>query len=192
MARATESRASDKPTDAITLLKQDHRSVEELFARFEQGDDDELAPIAERVCQLLTVHAQIEEEILYPAAKEAFADDEEDEDLVNEATVEHATAKDLIAQVEGMSARDEMFKSTMKVLSEYIKHHVKEEEGEMFPKLKKADLDLKDIGAQLHERKLALMEELGIEEGNKPTARKGSGATSRRTAGARHHSRARQ
>lgn len=163
MAKATSKSASDAPRDAIALLKQDHRTVEELFDRFEEADDDELQAIAERVCQLLTIHAQIEEEILYPAAKEAFEDDEE-QDLVNEANVEHQSAKDLIAKIEGMTPEDETFKATVKVLSEYIKHHVKEEEQELFPELKKTELDLKEMGAQLAERKMELMQEMGVEE----------------------------
>lgn len=179
MARATSKPVSDAPRDAIALLKQDHRTVEELFEGFEEAEDDQLQSIAERVCQLLTVHAQIEEEILYPAAKEAF-EDEEELDLVNEANVEHQTAKDLIAKVEGMTPEDETFKATVKVLSEYIKHHVKEEEGELFPALKKTELDLKDMGAQLNDRKLTLMQEMGIEpeEETTTTRRKSSGRTS--------------
>lgn len=180
MARATSKPVSDAPRDAIALLKQDHRTVEELFEGFEEADDDQLQSIAERVCQLLTVHAQIEEEILYPAAKEAF-EDEEELDLVNEANVEHQTAKDLIAKIEGMTTEDESFKATVKVLSEYIKHHVKEEEGELFPALKKTELDLKEMGAQLNDRKLTLMQEMGIEpeEETTTTRRKSSGRTGR-------------
>ena len=180
MARATSKAASDAPRDAVALLKQDHRTVEELFERFEEADDDELQAIAERVCQLLTIHAQIEEEILYPAAKEAF-DDEEELDLVNEANVEHQSAKDLIAKIEGMSSEDESFKATVKVLGEYIKHHVKEEEGELFPSLKKTELDLKEMGAQLNERKMALMQELGVEEeeSEAPTRKRSSSSSGR-------------
>jgi hemerythrin superfamily protein len=163
MARATSKAASDAPRDAVALLKQDHRTVEQLFDEFEEAEEDQQQAIAERVCQLLTVHAQIEEEILYPAAKEAF-EDEEELDLVNEANVEHQSAKDLIAKIEGMTPEDETFKATVKVLSEYIKHHVKEEEGELFPALKKTELDLKEMGAQLNDRKMTLMQELGIEE----------------------------
>lgn len=166
MVRAAEQTTSkataDKTLDAVKLLKQDHREVEDLFDQFEDAEQDEQGDIAERVCEMLTVHAQIEEEILYPAAKEAFQD-EEDQDLVNEAAVEHASAKELIAKIEAMTPEDEEFKATVKVLSEYIKHHVKEEETEMFPKLKQTDLDLKAIGTQLYERKMELMEELGIE-----------------------------
>jgi hemerythrin superfamily protein len=178
MARANTKAASDAPRDAIALLKQDHRIVEQLFEQFEEADDDELQAIAERVCQLLTVHAQIEEELFYPPAKEAL-EEEEEIDLINEANVEHQSAKDLIAKIEAMTPEDESFKATVKVLSEYIKHHVKEEEKELFPKVKETELDLKEIGAQLFERKMALMQELGIEpEEEAPPARKRSGRSS--------------
>jgi hemerythrin superfamily protein len=171
MARATPSRSTDAPRDAIALLKQDHRMVEALFEEFEDAEEQEQAQLAERICKMLTVHAQIEEEILYPAAKEAF-EDEEEEDMVHEANVEHASAKDLIAKIEAMTPEDEEFKATVKVLSEYIKHHVKEEEGELFPALKKTELDLKAMGEQLGQRKLALMEEMGMEEEEPPTAKR--------------------
>ena len=175
MARSTSTsgRSSDAPRDAIALLKQDHRTVSALFDEFEKADEEEQSAIAQRVCQLLTVHATIEEELLYPAAKEAL-DGEEDEDLVNEAEVEHGSAKELISKIEGMSSEDEHFKATVTVLGEYIKHHVKEEEGELFPQLKKTELDLKELGSRLADRKFALMEQLGIEEGEAPQPRKRS------------------
>lgn len=180
MARATPSRAIDSPRDAIALLKQDHRTVEALFDEFEDADEPEQSRLAERICNMLNVHAQIEEELLYPAAKQALEDEEEVE-LVSEAAVEHASAKDLIAKIEGMTPDDEAFKATVKVLCEYVKHHVKEEENELFPALKKTDLDLKEIGTQLAERKFALMEEMGIEaeEPPAPTRKKSARATSR-------------
>ena len=178
MARSTSTsnsgRSSDAPRDAVTLLKQDHRTVSQLFDEFEKADEEEQSAIAQRVCQLLTVHAQIEEEILYPAAKECFEGDEENEDLVSEANVEHASAKDLIAKIEGMSSGDEQFKATVTVLGEYIKHHVKEEEGELFPELKKTELDLKELGGRLADRKFALMEQMGIEEQEPAQPRKRS------------------
>jgi hemerythrin-like domain-containing protein len=179
MARSTTTsgRSSDAPRDAIALLKQDHRTVSALFEEFEKAEEEEQSAIAQRVCQLLTVHATIEEELLYPAAKEAF-EDEENDDLVNEAEVEHGSAKELIAKIEGMSSDDEHFKATVTVLGEYIKHHVKEEENELFPELKKTELDLKELGGQLAERKFALMEQMGIEEEAEPQPRK-------RSAGAR-------
>ena len=154
MARATPSRSTDAPRDAIALLKQDHRMVEALFDEFEDAEEQEQAQLATRICNMLTVHAQIEEELLYPAAKEAF-EDEEEEDMVHEANVEHASAKDLIAKIEAMTPEDEEFEATVKVLGEYVKHHVKEEENEMFPALKKTELDLKAMGEQLAQRKLA-------------------------------------
>ena len=173
MARSnpTSGSSSDAPRDAIALLKQDHRTVSALFEEFEKADDEEQSAIAQRVCQLLTVHATIEEELLYPAAKQAF-EDEEDDDLVNEAEVEHGTAKELIAKIEGMTSDDEHFKATVTVLGEYIKHHVKEEEGQLFPQLKKTELDLKELGGRLSDRKFQLMEQLGIEEEAAPQPRK--------------------
>ncbi len=138
--------------DLIALLKKDHADVKKLFKQFEQSEDaDEKDSIAEEICEMLTVHATCEEEIVYPAAHDAFEGD--DVKLVNEATIEHATAKDLIGQIESMDSSDEMFDSTVKVLSEYINHHVEEEEGEMFPKLKKSGLDLDALGEQVARRK---------------------------------------
>jgi hemerythrin-like domain-containing protein len=184
MARSTSTsgRNSDAPRDAIALLKQDHRTVSALFEEFEKADEEEQASIAQRVCQLLTVHAQIEEEMLYPAAKEAFDGEEEAEDLVNEAEVEHGSAKELIAKIEAMSSGDEHFKATVTVLGEYIKHHVKEEEGELFPQLKKTELDLKELGSRLADRKFALMDQMGIEEQEPPQARKRSAGRATRGA----------
>ena len=179
MARSTNTsgRSTDAPRDAIALLKQDHRTVSQLFEEFEKADDEEQSAIAQRVCQLLTVHAQIEEEILYPEAKEAFGAEEESEDLVNEAEVEHGSAKELIAKIEAMSSDDEHFKATVTVLGEYIKHHVKEEEGELFPQLKKTDLDRKEIGSRLADRKFALMDQLGIEDQEPAQPRKRAAAS---------------
>lgn len=182
MARATPIRSTDSPRDAVALLKSDHRQVEDLFSKFEAADDDELGTIAERVCQLLTVHAQIEEELLYPAAKEAFEGDEENTELVLEAAIEHGTAKDLIAKIEAMTPHEEDYKATVKVLSEYIKHHVKEEEKELFPKLRQTDVDLKELGARLAERRMEMMEEMGIEE--EAPARSRSGSKTRPARGA--------
>ena len=176
MARSTQTRSSDSSRDAIALLKEDHRTVSALFDEFEKADEEEQSSIAQRVCQLLTVHATIEEELLYPAAKEVF-DDEEETDLVNEAEVEHASAKELIAKIEGMASDDEHFKATVTVLSEYIKHHVKEEETELFPQLKKTDLDLKELGGRLADRKFALMDQLGIEDQEPAQPRKRAAAS---------------
>ena len=195
MARSTSTdRSTDAPRDAIALLKQDHRTVSQLFEEFADADEEEQSAIAQRVCQLLTVHAQIEEELLYPAAKECFDGDEENEDLVNEAEIEHGSAKELIAKIEGMSSDDEHFKATVTVLGEYIKHHVKEEEGELFPQLKKTELDLKELGSRLADRKFALMEQMGIEEQEPEQPRKRSasrGSSRSKSSSRRSGSRAR-
>jgi hemerythrin superfamily protein len=195
MARSTSTsgRSTDAPRDAIALLKQDHRTVSALFEEFEKADEEEQSAIAQRVCQLLTVHAQIEEELLYPAAKEAFDGEEEGEELVNEAAVEHGSAKELIAKIEGMTSDDEHFEATVTVLGEYIKHHVKEEEGEMFPQLRKTELDLKELGSRLADRKFALMEQMGIEEEEpaQPRKRASRGASRSKSSSRRAGSRAR-
>ena len=109
--------------------------------------------LADQICQALTVHTEIEEEIFYPAFKRALKDKE----LVPEATVEPATLNDLIGQVAGVAPDGEMYDAKVKVLSEYVKHHVKEEQNEMFPKAKDSKLDLLALGAQLAERKQQLL-----------------------------------
>jgi hemerythrin superfamily protein len=179
MARANQTRSTDAPRDAIALLKQDHRMVEALFEEFEDAEESEQSELATRICQMLTVHAQIEEEILYPQAKEAFG--EEEDEMVYEAEIEHGSAKELIAKIEAGTPEDAEFKSLVKVLSEYIKHHVKEEEKEMFPALKESELDLKEMGAQLANRKMELMEQMGIEaeEAPAPKRKRPSGTRSR-------------
>ena len=155
-ATRTSERRSARPQDAIQLLRADHRKVQDLFDQFEKSrGDDRKAKLAQEICTELKVHAQIEEEIFYPAAREAL----KEQDLIDEATVEHASAKELIAQIEQAQAGDELFDAKVTVLGEYIKHHVKEEHNELFPKLKKTKLDLKALGEQLAERKEALMAE---------------------------------
>ncbi len=149
--------------NAISLLKQDHREVSALFKKFESSKSGKAA-IAAEVCKLLTVHAQVEEELFYPAAREALEADEEGEDLLNEAEVEHASAKELIAQIEDSEEEDDLFEAKVKVLGEYIDHHVKEEENELFPKVSKTDLDLEELGQELQDRKSELLAETGEDE----------------------------
>jgi hypothetical protein len=140
--------------DAIALLKADHAAVSLLFADFEatRSASKKKALVAE-ICTALSVHAQIEEEVFYPAVKAAL----KDKLLVPEATVEHAGVKDLIAQLEGAEPDGEMYNAKVKVLSEYVKHHVKEEQNEMFPKARASTLDLKALGEQMAARKQALL-----------------------------------
>lgn len=170
--------------DVTALLKADHAEVKQLFKQFEKTDDARQKDrLAQQICDALTVHATCEEDLVYPAAREVFEDD--DEDLVNEATIEHASAKDLIGQIEAMDADDPMFDATVKVLSEYINHHVEEEEGEMFPRLKKSDLDLDALGVQVAERKQELSKSLGTAETKRKPPRANKQASSTRKAESR-------
>lgn len=154
-----KSSGTGSETDAIALLTQDHKDVKKLFKQYDKmvdegAEDGERQALAEQICTMLTVHATIEEEIFYPAARDAL----EEQDLLDEAEVEHASAKDLIAQIEaGSPSTDDLYDAKVKVLGEYIDHHVKEEEGEMFPKARKSDLDLEALGEELQERKAALL-----------------------------------
>jgi hemerythrin superfamily protein len=139
--------------DAIALLKQDHANVKALFKEFDGLGDRAFASkkkLADKICLELTRHATAEEEIFYPALRAAS---KEAEDLVDEATVEHSSAKELIAQISEMDPHDELFDAKVKVLGEYIDHHVKEEEGEMFPQAKKADIDLQTMAREIEARK---------------------------------------
>jgi hemerythrin superfamily protein len=145
-------------TDAITLLKQDHRQVEELFEKFEDLEDvEKKGELAAKICQALKVHTQIEEEIFYPAARKATGDN----DLLDEAAVEHSGAKHLIGQIEAMEPGEDLYDAKIRVLSEQIKHHVEEEEEELFPEVEKSKMDTAAVGEQLVARKNELMSEAG-------------------------------
>jgi hemerythrin superfamily protein len=155
MATAKKStRPTPKAQDAIALLRADHRLVSELFEQFEKSRSaTKKKALVQQICAELTVHAQVEEEIFYPAVKAAMKDKE----LVPEARVEHETLKWLIAQVEGAQPDGEDYDAKVKVMSEYVKHHVKEEQNEMFPKAKKTRLDMAELGARIAARKQALL-----------------------------------
>ena len=151
--------ASTQSPDAIALLKQDHREVEELFEKFEKASGDgRKQQLAEQICLELSVHATIEEEIFYPACEGKV-----DEDLLKESYVEHDGAKLLIAEIlAGGPKEDEYYDSKVKVLSEEIEHHVEEEEKRLeglFAQARKADLDMDALGEQLMSRKLELTEQ---------------------------------
>jgi len=148
--------------DAIAMLKDDHQKVAQLFTQFEKlsdvdGADAEKASIVEQICSDLKVHAQIEEEIFYPSARDAI----DEEDLVDEAEAEHADAKELIAQLESLDPGDDKYDETVELLNEEIDHHVKEEENGLFPKVIEAQVDTRDLGRQMMERKAALKAEMG-------------------------------
>jgi hemerythrin superfamily protein len=161
-----EDRMAEMNQDAIALLKADHRSVEELFEKFESARGNAAKEkIALQICLELTVHARIEEEIFYPACEGKV-----DEDLLKEAYVEHDGAKVLIAEIEAGSPDQEYYDAKVKVLSEQIEHHVGEEEQRMegmFSQARRAGLDMEALGDQLRARKAELLAEYearGLEE----------------------------
>jgi hemerythrin superfamily protein len=161
-ARAgTQSNAMAAGQDAIALLIADHREVSEMFEQFEQLGDRATTSkekLKDKICKALIAHTTIEEEIFYPAVREAKI--EEGEDMVDEAVVEHASAKDLIKQLQEMQPDDELYDAKVKVLGEQVEHHVQEEEKEMFPKVKKSGLDLLALGQEMALRKQELMSTL--------------------------------
>ena len=139
-------------TDAITLLKADHQKVKELFQQFEalqDGESQSKSIIVAEICHELSIHAQVEEEIFYPALRAAI----DDEALMDEADVEHAAAKGLISLLEAMAPSDDHYDATVTVLGEEVAHHVQEEEGKMFPKAMKAKVQLPLLGQQIIQRK---------------------------------------
>ncbi len=141
--------------DAIALLKADHRQVEGWFAQFKRTTNaQKKQQLAARICAALTIHTRIEEEVFYPA----FLDATSDKNMHHEAIVEHAGAKALIAQIQSMSPGDDYYDANVTVLSEMIKHHVKEEEqpGGMFAEARKSDMNLEKLGEQLLARKRQL------------------------------------
>ncbi len=144
--------------DAIALLKQDHRTVEELFKKFEKASGDGTKQkLAEEICLELSVHAEIEEEIFYPACEGKV-----EEDLLKESYVEHDGAKVMIAEIMAGGPDDEFYDAKVKVLQEEIEHHVEEEERRMeglFAQARKAELDMDALGDQLAARKLELTEQ---------------------------------
>lgn len=157
-ARSTRkaTSASKRPADAISLLKADHKEVKGWFEQFDKTEDDaKKQDLADKICRALTVHAQIEEEIFYPAAYDAL--DEEGDDMLDEAEIEHASAKALIAQIEASAAGEPLFDAKVTVLGEYIDHHVQEEENELFPECRASSMDLKSLGEQIAARKAELM-----------------------------------
>ena len=162
MAKTRSGAARAQPL-AIELLMSDHRKVEDLFEQFEQekeSDDGTRREIAQQICTELTIHAQVEEELFYPWLRENLEDD--DMEMVEEAQVEHNTAKDLIAQIESATDIDEVFNAKVKVLSEYIKHHVQEEENEIFPEVRDEQEELDELGQEMAARKGELQEEMGV------------------------------
>ena len=158
-ARKTTS-SRGRANDATALLAKDHKDVKALFKRYEklakaEADAGEREELAAQICEMLEAHTTVEEEIFYPAVREAQVD----ADLLDEAEVEHASAKDLISQIRSMSPDDDLYDAKVSVLGEYVNHHVEEEEGQMFPKARRAKVDLEGLGEQIKSRKEALQSE---------------------------------
>lgn len=159
-------RASSKtsPDDALHILAEDHRTVIDLFEEFEHmkekndTDDEAKQVLVETACAELTIHTQVEEEVFYPAARDVI----DDMDLLDEAEVEHAIARQLITELAAMQPGDDLYDAKFTVLGEYVKHHIQEEEKQLFPKLKKAGIDLRELGEEIQNRKRELHEELGV------------------------------
>ena len=161
-AKATTTHhATAKSDPATDLLIADHKAVKKLFQQFEKiretGSPEEKQRIVQEACAQLTVHTQIEEEIFYPASREIL----DEGDMVDEAVVEHASAKELIAELEAMQPTDDLYDAKFIVLSEQIEHHVEEEETELFPDVRKKDkARLEEIAPQLKARKEQLISKL--------------------------------
>lgn len=180
---AHRSGAKTSSEDALHLLAEDHKRIIEMFDEFEQlraensEDEDALQQLVESACTELTIHAQAEEEVFYPVAREAI----DDMDLLDEAEVEHAAARQLITELAAMQPSDDLYAAKFKVLGEYVKHHIHEEEKELFPKMKKAEIDLVELGEEIRERKLELLDELGVPliEGEEDEEDSGSRSTRR-------------
>ena len=156
MPRRTSSARRTKSTNILELLKSDHATATKLFKQFEKfkksEDAEGMLEAARAVCNALRVHAQVEEEIFYSALREAGGA----EDALDEANVEHSHLKELVSQLDASEPADDLFAARLKVLSEYVQHHVDEEESTIFSKARKAGLDLEALGAQFAERKSEL------------------------------------
>ena len=156
------TRGSGAKSQIVAMLKADHKKVKKAFKDFEkldpQEDPEACRGLVEQTLAEIEVHAQIEEQIFYPAARGAM----KDEELIDEAEVEHMTAKVLIEQLKGMQPEDEKFAATFKVLGEYINHHVQEEEGEMFKQLKPSGAEWDTVLTEMQAQREQLMEEKGM------------------------------
>jgi hemerythrin superfamily protein len=144
--------------NAFDLVEQDHRQIEEWLDEFDEmkEGDKRKGELAEKICVALKVHSQIEEEIFYPQARDATKDD----DLIDEAIVEHGTVKNLIGEIEKMKVDDELYDAKVRVLGEMVKRHIREEEEEIFSKLQSTKMEIDAVGKELAERKEALMEKM--------------------------------
>jgi len=150
-----------RPIDALDVLEADHRAIEQLFDAFERAERNDFErknTLAQRACELLTIHAIVEEEMLYPAAQEALGADQRID--VDEAYVEHFLVKTLIERFASLKAGDDGFDATFKVLKENATHHIEEEETTLFPEVRRTQMDLVALGARMVARKAVLKERI--------------------------------
>ena len=167
MKEKASSKVPANPSVAVELLITDHRRVEDLFEAFEAQEASEARrETALLICKELTVHATIEEELFYPFLRENI----EATDLIDEAEVEHASLKELVSQIEAADEVDDMFDAKVKVLKEYVSHHVKEEHEQIFPGLEGLDEELDELGQEMHARKLELGGDLDMLENEAASA----------------------
>lgn len=159
--------AKSEQQDALHILAEDHQKVLKMFEQFRKmkkkadADEEEMQTLVETACAELTIHSRVEEELFYPALREAIDAD----DLLDEAEVEHASARQLITELAAMQPGDDLYDAKFMVLGEYVKHHIGEEEHEIFPKAKKAKMDLESLGEEIRTRKQELRDELGVSSG---------------------------
>jgi len=154
--KAATTQDAQGTQDAIAMLTSQHREVSDMFEQFENMSDRAKASklkLTEKICTALILHTTIEEEIFYPAVREAV---KKSDDMVDEAVVEHASAKELIQQLQEMNPDDDLYDAKVKVLGEQIEHHVEEEEEEMFPKARESGLDLVALGQEMAQRQQEL------------------------------------
>jgi hemerythrin superfamily protein len=169
--------SGESTPDILSLLASDHAEVQAAFDEYEAMGEDEDAStdrqaLARRICRMLTVHATIEEEFFYPAAREAGVEP----DLLDEANVEHQSAKTLIAEIESAAPGDRLYDAQVKVLGEYVRHHVEEEEGELFKAVRRAKMDLHAIVMPMATRRAELMQADETAGSGRRAARKSAGA----------------
>lgn len=182
---AKKTAAKVSRTDAIAVLTADHKRVKKMFKSFEKMKEDGSAAdkqaLAQQICEELTLHTQLEEQIFYPATRESI----DDEDLLDEAEVEHASAKDLIAQIQAGDPSDPKWSAKVSVLGEYVDHHVEEEENEMFPKARKAKMDLESLGQEIAAMKLSRQADQPASAAATPPAAKTASRAGKTTAASR-------
>ncbi len=165
MKQTKKTSTSKSTQDAISILMEDHKKVRKLFKEFEKLKEssysrDKKSELVQQICNELTIHTKIEEEIFYPAVRDAIDED----DLMDEAEEEHLSAKDLIAQLEGMDPGDDHYDAKVTVLGEYVDHHIDEEQEQMFPKVKREKMDTATLGVQMMQLKNELQMNMGIED----------------------------